>query len=264
MKTVILNKNEVYIASIVGIRRNITSRDSKDCNKVQNKDFGWHIDIEAAGAELAFAKYMGLYWDFSVNTFKKQDVGGYQVRHTQVKDGKLIIRPKDNPEEKYVLIVGTGPEYLIAGWIWGYEAKQDQHIFKGFNGMPDCWMVHQESLDQFDDQNTILEEEIMAFEQDKVIWITDKAGVVPEEYNGKWSLKAVQKYTSQGAEKVSYDWVHKEKWNPETRQREMPAKANAAMGVYLGSKDQAIKALESMLLSLGKAAPALEGDDVPF
>ena len=104
-----------------------------------------------------------------------------------------------------------------------------------------------------------------------VIWITDKIGVVPEEYQGKWSLKTVQKYQFQGQEKVSYDWVHREKWNPDTRKREMPAKANAAMGVYLGSKEQAVKALDAMLGLItgygsgeGLGKDGQDGSGVPF
>ena len=104
----------------------------------------------------------------------------------------------------------------------------------------------------------------MAIVLDKIIWITDKIGVTLEEYKENYSIKAVQKYTSQGQEKVSYDWVKKDTWNKDTRQRETPPKANAAMGVYLGDKEQAIKALESLLFSLGVAAPAGEGQDVPF
>lgn len=148
MNTVVLNQNEIYIASIIGVRRNITSINSPECNKVKNKDFGWHIDIEAACAELAVAKYLNLYWDFSVNTFKKPDVGNYQVRHTQKKDGRLIIREKDGDDERYYLVTGTSPAYSIVGWIVGREAKADKYKFAGYNNMPDCWMVPQEGLNK--------------------------------------------------------------------------------------------------------------------
>lgn len=104
----------------------------------------------------------------------------------------------------------------------------------------------------------------MALIPAKVIWITDKNGVVAEEYQGKWSLKAVHKYESQGQEKVSYDWVYREKWNPETRKREIPAKANCAQGVFLGDLPQAIKILESVLLSLGSAPAPKDFEELPF
>lgn len=146
MNEVILNQNELYVAAIIGVRRQITSMNSKECNKIQNKDFGWHIDIESACAELAFAKYKKMYWDFSVNTFKHPDVGEFQVRHTRDINGKLKIREKDRGHEKYFLVVGTSPSFNVVGWIMGKDAKNEKHIFKGFNGMPDCWMVAQEHL----------------------------------------------------------------------------------------------------------------------
>lgn len=146
MIEITLNKNEIYIASVIGARRNIESAGSREFNKVKNKDFGWHIDIEAAAAELALAKALGVYWDFSVNTYKRPDVGGYQVRHTQVPGGKLILRPGDAPNEKYILVIGSTPLFVVAGWVWGHDAMVDEYIFRGFNGMPDCWMVPQAAL----------------------------------------------------------------------------------------------------------------------
>jgi hypothetical protein len=143
---VVLNKNEIYIAAIVGIRRNITSMDSSSCNEVKNKDFGWHTDIEAACAELALAKGLGVYWDYSVNTFKKPDVGYRQCRHAQELNKKLIVRPKDKELDNFWLVLGTTPKFKIVGWIFGSEAKTEKYAYKGFNGMPDCWMVPQDAL----------------------------------------------------------------------------------------------------------------------
>ena len=143
---VALEKYELLVAAEVGMRRNVISMQSKENNKVNNKDFGWHTDIESACGEMAVAKGLGIYWDGSVNTFKKPDVGNYQVRHTQKADGKLIVRPKDSDKETYILVTGTSPTFNIVGWIQGADAKQDEHIFKGYNGMPDAWFVAQSKL----------------------------------------------------------------------------------------------------------------------
>jgi len=101
-------------------------------------------------------------------------------------------------------------------------------------------------------------------DESAVIWITDKAGVVIEDYKGVYSLKAVQKYQSQGKEKFSYDWVRRETWNKDTRKREVPEKVNAAMGVSLGDKEQAIQALTSILAGLGITLQDLPEDTPPF
>lgn len=102
----------------------------------------------------------------------------------------------------------------------------------------------------------------MALTPNAVIWITDKAGVVIEEYNGNYSIKSVQKYQSQGQEKISYDWVKRDTWNPDTRKRETPAKANATMGVSLGDADKAAQVLQTLLDGFGVARPV--GEEVPF
>jgi len=140
-----LTKSEMYFAALVGVRRNIASFQVQSTNKVKNKDFGWHIDIEAACAEMAVAKHFNLYWDGSVNTFKLPDVGGFQVRHTQKLDGCLIVRPSDSDREMYLLIVGSSPVYFIVGWCYGHEAKQEQYVV-GYNDMPPAWFVPQEYL----------------------------------------------------------------------------------------------------------------------
>jgi hypothetical protein len=103
----------------------------------------------------------------------------------------------------------------------------------------------------------------MALNESAVIWIDDKNGVVIEEYKGVYSIKAVQKYQSQGGEKISYDWVRRETWNKDTRKREVPEKVNAAMGVSLGDKEQAISSLKALLAGLG-VEPDLGEGGVPF
>ena len=141
-----LTRWELYFAALVGVRRNIASFQVRSTNKVKNKDFGWHTDIEAACAEMAVAKHFNFYWDGSVNTFKLPDVGGIQVRHTQKLDGCLIVRPDDSDEGIYLSVVGTSPIYLIVGWSYGHEAKQDQYLEPGYNDMPPAWFVPQKYL----------------------------------------------------------------------------------------------------------------------
>jgi len=133
MTRVTLEPHEMAFAAIVGVMRRIKSMNRSQTNKVQNKDFGWHSDIEGACAEMAFAKANNFYWDGSArdrywngetNTFKLPDVGGYQIRHTQHLDGRLIVQKTDADDERFVLVVGTSPRFCIVGWILGYEAKQ--------------------------------------------------------------------------------------------------------------------------------------------
>ena len=144
---VILTPYEIFLAANVGLRRAISKMQSKENNYINNKSYGWHTDIEGACAEMAFAKYKNWYWDGSVGTYRKPDVADVQVRHTEHDDGKLILRPnKTNENEIYVLVTGKAPAYFIRGGIKGADGMVEKYIFKGFNDMPDCWMVPQSDL----------------------------------------------------------------------------------------------------------------------
>lgn len=143
-ETISLEKYEQYVAACVGVRRRIASWDYHD-NQSPDKD-GWIIDIEGACAEMASAKYFDLYWDGSVNTFKNPDLKpDIQIRNTPYDYGKLIIRPKDNKEERFVLVCGRFPEYTIAGWIYGYEGQKDEYWDNPNNKKP-AWLVPQDVL----------------------------------------------------------------------------------------------------------------------
>ena len=124
MICVTLTWHEIYMGAAVGILRRIASLKRGETNKVQNKDFGWHTDIEGALAELAFAKAFNLHWNGSVNTFKVPDVGTIQIRHTQYPDGRLVVHDYDDDNTVHVLVTGTHPNYSIHGWLTGGQAKQ--------------------------------------------------------------------------------------------------------------------------------------------
>ena len=145
-----LTKFEAQTACTIGCERRLTNRykevGAKDYVKEVQFDLGgFERDIQAAAAEMAFAKAREMYWDFSVNTFKKPDVGKIQIRHTTRNSGKLIVRPDDSDEEIFVLVSGEIPEFTIRGYMRGCEAKQDQFIDNPGGGKP-CWMVPQDDL----------------------------------------------------------------------------------------------------------------------
>ena len=87
--------------------------------------------------------------------------------------------------------------------------------------------------------------------------------LVIEQYNGKYSIKACRRFESQGQEKTAYDWSfpqeydkNKKSWGP--REKAMPT------SIYLGEKEQATKALLSMLDALGNSNQTINDDDIPF
>ncbi len=138
-----LSGYEIYMASCVGTARRLASLKRGETNKVQNKDFGWHTDIEAACAEVSVAKALNVFWGGSVNTFKLPDVDGVQVRHTQHTTGRLIVRDNDSDEEIFVLVTGSHPDYELRGWCFGRDAKQEKYLQRGDHP---AWFVDQSGL----------------------------------------------------------------------------------------------------------------------
>jgi len=85
------------------------------------------MDVEGAAAEMAVAKYFGVYWYPSVNSGKAADVKNFQVRSTNHKNGKLIVRENDEKNEQYILVTCNVQKFNIIGWIWLNDAKQDRY-----------------------------------------------------------------------------------------------------------------------------------------
>lgn len=148
---------EAVTAAIVGIHRRIHNiyEDVRKTNWVKNPDWdGWKNDIEGAAAEMAYAKYRRLYWNFSFYgknqgyLFKSGDVGQAQVRWTDREDGSLIIRTDDDPGNYFVLVIGSIPEFYIVGYIHGTEATKDEYI-RAPNKGPASWFVPQHALTKF-------------------------------------------------------------------------------------------------------------------
>jgi hypothetical protein len=137
-----LTRFEVFAAAMVGVRRRLASMGPA---YAPGADF-WRIDIEGACAEQAVAKALGVYWDSSVNTFKLPDLpASLQVRHTELDNGSLIVRPGDADGERFLLVTGRAPVFHLRGWLHGYEAKQ-RYYLKSPNGKDDAYFVPQSAL----------------------------------------------------------------------------------------------------------------------
>lgn len=143
---VVLNPHELQFAAIVGCARNGRGLSSGKRNFIGNKEFGIHTDVLGAQAECAHAKAFNVYWPASIDTYKKPDVAGVQVRHTPIIPGSLRIRPGDSSEERFYLVTGEGPAFFVCGWILGVDGKIPEYELKGREGAPDFWNVPQNRL----------------------------------------------------------------------------------------------------------------------
>jgi hypothetical protein len=141
-----LTREEMLIAAIAGVTRRIESTYSNRKDSAGYSDAnGWDVDIEGAAAEMALSKYLKRYWGGDCNTFKKNDVSDLQVRSTALQNGSLIIRPEDKETDYFVLVVGRAPQFRVAGYISGKDARKDEW-WRSPNGRPGAWFVPQDKL----------------------------------------------------------------------------------------------------------------------
>jgi hypothetical protein len=124
-----LTESEVRMAVAVGVQRHIESLKKGLPDKHGHSGPGWDLHIEGACGELAVARFLGLYWDGSVNTFKDGgDVQQYQVRTSPQHTHRLIIREDDDPDAIFFFVTGMCPRYKIRGWIRGRDAMRDKWL----------------------------------------------------------------------------------------------------------------------------------------
>jgi len=149
---VTLENAEIIQGCLIGCMRTIRGKDFKDPSATRKKEKNvsqWHIDIEGACAEMAFAKGIDIYWSgMAMDTLKAPDVGVVQIRHTDLEYGGLILRPDDNDSETFALVTGAVPKFCIVGWICASDGKVD-HRKQGQDTSEPYWKVPQAELNQF-------------------------------------------------------------------------------------------------------------------
>ncbi len=112
-------------------------------------------DVCGAAAEAAVSKWLAIPFSSSVNTFHQADVADdIGVRHSERRNARLILRENDFPGHWYVLVVGTPPNMLIAGYIHGSDARQPQWLANP-HGYAQAWMVPQSALLPVDPDGTV-------------------------------------------------------------------------------------------------------------
>jgi hypothetical protein len=139
---VVLNEHELDLAGGVGVRRQVSALAAgrKDRHGMKPED-GWKVHVEGACGELAVAKYLGKYWDGSVDTFRRlPDLGNVEIRTRSKHYYELIIRRDDDPEKFYVLVTGIAPRYRVRGWIKGADARNSDWL-RSHGNREEAWFV---------------------------------------------------------------------------------------------------------------------------
>lgn len=129
MVDVHLRLSEVMLAAHAGVLRRVSALQRQREDAYGAGDMGvWDLDVEGACGEFAVAKYLGIFWNGTIDSIKDCDVGRYEVRTSKVKSAHLCLRPTDKPEAKYVLVVGLAPRYALCGWAYGKEIMVDRYF----------------------------------------------------------------------------------------------------------------------------------------
>jgi len=124
-----LTWTEVARGAWTGVYRHIKARQRR-----REQTYGmstlnqWGMDIEAAIAELAFAKWCGVYWPGATDPDSDVgDVAGYGVRSTSRDDGCLLLHDADPDARRFVLMVGDTRDWRVAGVLEAGQGKCAQH-----------------------------------------------------------------------------------------------------------------------------------------
>lgn len=150
---IILTDEEMALAEKIGKRRN----DEDDAAGFPKggaflgfDESGYAQNILGVCGEIAFSKFLGI--PYSPPAMKSVDVKGYEVRTASKESYRLIIRPRDANDKKFVLVVKCGDRaFKVQGWITAGEAKEvgeRKNPDKGRGAGP-AWFVPAEKLHSF-------------------------------------------------------------------------------------------------------------------
>lgn len=145
---VTLTPYEIDMAAAVGVRRMVSAVSKSLADKHGYSGDGWGIHIEGAMGELAVAKALNLYWDGSVDTFRRADISpNIHVKTRSNPDYDLIVRMSDPNEGVFVLVTGRCPVYEVRGWTTGKDAKRDEFL-QTYGGREAAYFVPQARLNE--------------------------------------------------------------------------------------------------------------------
>lgn len=151
MEVITLSPAECKIADYIGrLRRAISLKYDRKDTRHNFTSHGLKNDIEAAGAELAVAKLLNVYpeWSPTPGAVPRFDLRWHgkqvDVKSTQASKGNLLI-PYLDKSAVYILARGSMPGYEIAGCIDGKRVPEvgrweelEHHA---------CWLVLTEYLE---------------------------------------------------------------------------------------------------------------------
>ena len=134
----------IWATTLAAIKRTSAWRNGYNSDKHTDKRSDWAWDVEGVLAEMAFAKWLNVYYTPKNLDGKRPDVAGNQVRSTAYAQGHMYFRPndKENAHQRFVLAVTHRNAVFLIGWLMGVECMKDEF----WEEADDAWCVTQGAL----------------------------------------------------------------------------------------------------------------------
>lgn len=125
---VTLTDAEFRICRWLAAQRHAVNRASHVVDRQLGPQSAEQTDLDGIGGEFAFAKAANLYPDMSLSprqgSFDAVLYGhSIDVKTTKYASGMLLATTNKctDPADVFVLVMGSMPSYVVAGWAWGRE-----------------------------------------------------------------------------------------------------------------------------------------------
>lgn len=130
---------ELEAAAIVGVQRQARAiamvRTPRFPFKNDSEPWGFHVC--GALAEMAVAKYFGVFWNHGVDTFQRiGDVGGIEVRWTAFDPVRLKIKENDNDNSPVVCCSSKRAVVRLHGWALPKNVRRPEWLSSPREGKP--------------------------------------------------------------------------------------------------------------------------------
>ena len=144
-----LTWSEARVAADAGVSRQLLALHDNRPDFYGFKDEPWATHIEAAGAEMAVAKYTNQFWIPYARRPGEvtADVGkDIQVRRRGRKGWNMLMHEADRNDHRFVLVVGNIPDYEICGYMIGSVGKSEKYWGDPYKTGRPCFWIPQEDL----------------------------------------------------------------------------------------------------------------------
>jgi hypothetical protein len=138
-----LSAQEIMLAANAGVVRRVRAISANAQRTHGQPDNNrWEQDIEGCCAEVAVCKALGIYWT-GAERIRANDAGSFDVRYTPHPNGCLILHDED-PDRRFVLVIGKYGVYRLAGWIDAVEGKVERFWGDKGHNRPAYWIPQDE------------------------------------------------------------------------------------------------------------------------